>query len=91
VSYLEGLDEIPKEEDLTVVCHRFGVGPEYFYDRRRDRTPRAITYLQSLAALPPEASPKKVIAFYSQMDRLTKEDQARSQRRGEAYPFDARA
>ncbi len=76
VSYLEGLEEVPKEEDVGAVCRRFGIGPDYFYERRADRAPRALEYLVSLAKSPPEESPKTAIAFYSQMHRLTKEQQA---------------
>ena len=77
-SYLEALEEVPKEEDLQVVCHFFGIGPDYFYSRRSDRKPNARSYLRSLAELPREASPKAAIAFYSQVGQLTREEQARA-------------
>ncbi len=76
VSYLEALEEVPREEDLRVVCDFFGVTPSYFYEHRTDRRPSALSYLRSLATSPPEASPKAAIAFYSQLNRLSKDEQA---------------
>jgi transcriptional regulator with XRE-family HTH domain len=75
VSYLEGSEEVPKEDDLRVICEWFNVGPEYFYERREDRKPKALDYLRSLASKPPEDSPKAAIAFYSQLDQLPRAQQ----------------
>lgn len=77
VSYLEAAEDVPKEEDLKVICSLFAIGPDYFYERRADRRPKALDYLRLLAKSRPEESPKAAIAFYSQLDRLTKEDQVR--------------
>ncbi len=78
ISYLEALEEVPKEEDLRALCELFTIGPDYFYERRQDRKPSALTYLRLLADSPPETSPKAAIAFYSQVGRLPKEEQARA-------------
>jgi transcriptional regulator with XRE-family HTH domain len=75
VSYLEGTEEVPKEDDLRAVCRCFSVRPEYFYERREDRKPRALNYLRALASASPEQSPKAAIAFYSQVDELAKDEQ----------------
>jgi transcriptional regulator with XRE-family HTH domain len=77
VSYLEALEEVPKEDDLRALCEFFNIRPEYFYERRDDRKPRAAAYLEQLRAATPEASPKATIAlaFYSKLDRLPKHEQ----------------
>lgn len=80
ISYLEALEEVPKEDDLLVICAFFNVRPEYFYNRREDRTPQAIEYLQQLRNSVPEASPKAAIAFYSKLDRFPKEEQEQAVR-----------
>lgn len=79
VSYLEALEEVPKEDDLRVLCGLFNVRPDYFYDRREDRKPRAAAYLEQLRKADPPTSPKASIAlaFYSKLDRLPQEDQRR--------------
>lgn len=77
VSYLEALAEVPREDDLRAICEFFGVRPEYFYERREDKTPKAIEYLHRLREASPDASPKAAIAlaFYSDLGRLPKQEQ----------------
>ena len=77
VSYLEASGEVPKEDDLREICDFFGVKPEYFYERREDKTPKAIEYLRRLREADPDDSPKAAyaLAFYSGLDELPKEDQ----------------
>jgi transcriptional regulator with XRE-family HTH domain len=78
VSYLEASAEVPKEDDLRAVCDFFGVRPEYFYDRRENKTPKAVEYLRRLRDERPEASPKAAIAFYSNITELSKQAQTRA-------------
>ncbi len=77
ISYLEALAEVPKEDDLRAICEFFSMRPEYFYERREDKTPKAIEYLLRLREASPETSPKAAIAlaFYSNLERLPKEEQ----------------
>ncbi len=77
ISYLEALAEVPKEDDLRGICEFFGVRPEYFYERREDKTPKAVEYLRRLREASPQTSPKAAIAlaFYSDIERLAKSEQ----------------
>lgn len=77
VSYLEALSEVPKEDDLRAICEFFGVRPEYFYERRQEKTLKALEYLLDLRDASPDTSPKAAIAlaFYSHLDSLPKNEQ----------------
>lgn len=82
ISYLEASGEVPKEDDLCSISKFFGVRPEYFYDRREDKTSKAVEYLRRLSEATPEASPKAAfaLAFYSSLEELSKPDQERTVR-----------
>lgn len=77
ISYLEALTEAPKEDDLRAICDFFGIRPEYFYERREDRTAKALEYLLRLREADPYTSPKAALAlaFYSDIERLPKKEQ----------------
>ena len=78
ISYLEASGEVPKEDDLRTICEFFQVRPGYFYERRENRTSKAVEYLRRLREATPQASPKASIAlaFYSNIEELPKRAKA---------------